>query len=37
LTRHGRAGKQPDQARGKQRVFRRHEVRLLLVPEIIGD
>src|SRR5262245_26461614 len=37
LTRRGRARKQLDHARGKQSAFRRNEVRLLLVPEIIGD
>jgi len=37
LARRGRAGKQLDQARGKQSAFRRNEVRLLLVTKIIGD
>src|SRR5262249_40687369 len=37
LTGRGRAGEKLDQARGQQRAFRRNEVQLLLVPEIIGD
>src|SRR5262249_42573144 len=37
LAGRGRAGEKLDQARGKQSAFRRNEVRLLLVPEIIGD
>src|SRR5258708_3797132 len=37
LTRCTRTGKKFDQARGKQGAFRRNEVWLLFVPEIIGD
>src|SRR5262249_1333667 len=37
LTGRGRAREKLDQARGEQSAFRRNEVRLLLVTEIIGD
>ena len=37
LAGRGRAGEKLDQARGEQSAFRRNEVRLLLVAEIIGD